>query len=118
MAAFAALTLYGSPGHSQWRYRVGEQLQQQQANFCASLDDVAELAALFRRFGARTGFSALSAAPGCFVAEGTFTPLSVENEVIIKLESGDQYAVRFVKVRMENSDIRYLVTTRGVDPAK
>ncbi len=102
--------------YAQWHYRAGEQREQQQANFCASAKDVAEIAELFERYGARTGFSALSASPNCSTGARTFTPVRLEREVVMTLDSGDTYSVRFIQVRLTDGNTRYVVTTRRFDP--
>lgn len=115
IALASALTLKSTASVAQWAYTAGEQHEQQQANFCQTRDDVAEMADVFERFGARTGFSALSASPRCATASRTFTPLKLEREVVMALQSGETYSIRFIQVRLASGETRYLVTTRDFD---
>ena len=50
-------------GSEDWYYTLGEQRQNQQGNFCPTQEDVSELAAIFRKYGVRPGFAALSNSP-------------------------------------------------------
>lgn len=102
--------------YAQWQYRAGEQREQQQANFCDSVEDVSEIAELFERFGARTGFSALSASSSCSTGSRTFTPVRLEREVVLRLDSGGTYSVRFIQVQLTDGKTSYVVTTRRFDP--
>jgi hypothetical protein len=93
-------------------YRIGEQREAQQANFCRDLAEVDDIASLFERFGARTGFSALSASQLCTLEVHSFVPRRLHREVTIPLSNGGEYTVRFIEVDLASGESRILVTTR------
>lgn len=95
-----------------WGYRVGELGEARQGNFCDDTDAALEIAQIFERFGARTGFSALSNAPACATRVHAVTPESLLRQVEIKLESGANYAVNFIQVQADDGSRPVLVTTR------
>lgn len=95
-----------------WAYQVNVPRENQQANFCTNAKDVLELARIFERFGAPTGFSALSSSPGCALETHSLVPKELIKQVKIKLESGDHYDVNFIRVHVEGDVELYLVTTR------
>ena len=105
-------TLNSAPWADAWSYVIGELRVEQQANFCDSVAAVDELAVIFRRFGAQTGFSALSSAPECRLEVHSFTPAALQQSVPIKLESGETYLVNAIRVVLQDGRTRYLITTR------
>ena len=100
------------PAAQPWGYRVGEAGEPRQANFCDNSDAALEIAQIFDRFGARTGFSALSNAPQCATRVLTVTPESLLRQVEVKLESGSSYVVNFIQVQAEDGSRPVLITTR------
>lgn len=100
-----------------WGYVIGEQRTGQQANFCDTEAAVDELAAIFRRFGAQTGFSALASSPDCAMMVQNFVPLTLKHAIKINLESGDFYTINTIRVQLQDGQIRYLITTRNLRPA-
>ena len=100
------------PAAQPWGYRVGEAGEPRQANFCDNSDAALEIAQIFDRFGARTGFSALSNAPQCATRVHTVTPESLLRQVEIKLEGGSSYVVNFIQVQAEDGSRPVLITTR------
>ncbi len=101
-------------GSEDWYYTLGEQRQNQQGNFCLTQEDVSELAAIFRKYGVRPGFAALSNSPNCGLRVNTFTPREVIEEVQIKKGDENIYTIRFLRVEMKGGDHEFLVTTRDV----
>lgn len=122
LAAFAlwlmATVLYGAPAGAQeaWHYVLNETHPERQANFCASEADVRDVVMIFERFGARTGYSALSGTDNCFIAVNTFTPQRVVEEIVIAEGEPSEYRMRFVEGYDENGKVLFLVTTREVRP--
>jgi hypothetical protein len=120
VAAFAVSILLASPwstgaagsASQPWGYRVGEARPAQQGNFCTTRQDAMEVAEIFERFGARTGFSALSNAPGCSTRVHAVTPTGILRRVPIALESGGGYTVSFIRVQVEGGGEAVLITTR------
>ena len=111
---FSALLLTVSSGlqAQTWGYVIGQLRSEQQANFCDTEAAVDELAAIFTRFGAQTGFSALAASPDCSLRVHTFTPVALNKAIKIKLESGDFYTINTLSVTLEDGRTSYLITTR------
>lgn len=97
-----------------WHYTIDEHREKQQANFCASRQDVEEIAGIFDRFGPRTGYAALSASPDCAITVESFTPRRVLLSVTVSEGKPGEYRVRFVEVENDRGDVMYLVTTRDV----
>ena len=97
-----------------WHYRLGEPRPEQQVNLCATRTDMDEVLFVFRRFGARPGYAALSNAPGCGVEVVALTPLQVVESLVISKGEPGEYRLSFVKVDLAGSETRYLVTTRDV----
>ena len=107
-----------SPAAESWYYTLGESRANQQANFCATRGEVAEIANIFRKYGVRPGFSALSASPHCELRVDTFTPLEIVEEVdVITKGAEHEYTITFVRVEIHNGDHSYVVTTREVRAA-
>jgi hypothetical protein len=104
----------GRAAEGSWSYRVGETRTGQQGNFCARQADAREIAAIFRRFGAPTGFAALSNAPGCFLAVHDTTPRGLLDAVRVDLQDGGHYVVRFISVDLDGDTPAVLITTRGL----
>jgi hypothetical protein len=104
----------GRAADGPWSYRVGETRFAQQGNFCARQEDAREIAGIFRRFGAPTGFAALSNAPGCSLAVHDTMPLDLLDAVRVDLQGGGHYVVRFITVELDGNTPAVLVTTRGL----
>jgi len=100
-----------------WGYVVGEMRNEQQANFCDNEAAVDELAKLFRKFGAQTGFSALTSSPDCALMVHSFTPVALKHAIEIKLKSGDIYTINTIRVELKDGQTRYLITTRTLQEA-
>ena len=101
-------------GGEDWYYTLGEQRENQQGNFCLTEEDVSELAAIFRKYGVRPGFAALSGSPNCGMRVNTFTPREVMEIIQIKQGDENKYTLRFLRVELEGGDRQFLVTTRDV----
>lgn len=97
-----------------WHYTIDQAREQQQANFCAGKQDIEEIASIFTRYGARTGYAALSGSPNCEISVKTFTPRKVLITVTISRGKPGEYMIRFVEVESERGEVMYLVTTRDV----
>lgn len=97
-----------------WHYTIDEPRKEQQANFCAGKQDVEEIAEIFTRYGARTGYAALSGSPNCEISVKTFTPRKVLITVTISKGKPGEYMIRFVEIESERGETLYLVTTRDV----
>jgi len=100
-----------------WSYRVGETRAAQQGNFCQRREQALEIADIFRRYGAPTGFSALSNAPGCALAMHDATPLALIDSVRVELDGGEHYTVRFIHVEVDGGASAVLITTRALSAA-
>ena len=85
-----------------WGYVAGGTRVEQQGNYCMREEDALEIAGIFRRFGARTGFSALTHAPGCSQRVHGVTPLTLLDAVLIRMDGGGSYTVNFITVRASN----------------
>lgn len=118
--AFAALALLVtvpplSSAAEIWFYTLGEMRANQQGNFCATRVEVAEIANIFRKYGVRPGFSALSASPYCEMRVDSFTPLEIVEEVAVVTKGAEhQYTISFVRVEIEGGGDSFLITTREV----
>lgn len=97
-----------------WHYTIDQLRENQQANFCDSREDVEEIAGIFKRFGPRTGYAALSSAPDCAITVHSFTPRKVLTTITISEGKPGAYRLRFVEVEDDDGGILYLVTTRDV----
>lgn len=120
-AALALLMAVSSvcPAAEVWYYTLGELRTNQQANFCATRGEVAEIANIFRKYGVRPGFSALSASPRCGVRVDSFTPLEIIEEVDVVTKGAEhEYTISFIRVEIHNGDHSYVVTTREVRAAR
>ena len=95
-----------------WAYQVGETGEPRQGNFCDDRDAALEIAQIFHRFGAQTGYSALSNAPACATRVHAVTPESLLREVAIKLDNGTSYTVNFIQVQAADGTRPVLITTR------
>lgn len=100
-----------------WHYTLGEIRENQQGNFCAGLDDVAELANIFRKYGVLPGFSALSNSPNCETRISSFTPHEIVEKIEIEKGKPNAYVIRFLRVETRGGGAEYLITTRDVMPA-
>ena len=101
-------------GEADWHYILGEQRENQQGNFCLTEEDASELAAIFRKYGVRPGFAALSGSPNCGMRVNTFTPREVIETIQVKQGNENKYTIRFLRVELEDGDRQFLVTTRDV----
>ena len=101
-------------GGADWYYTLGEQRENQQGNFCLTEEDASELANIFRKYGVRPGFAALSGSPNCGMRVNTFTPHEVVEIIQVKQGDENKYTIRFLRVEMEDGDRRFLITTRDV----
>lgn len=97
-----------------WYYEIGKTVEGQQANLCRSEADALEVAEIFETRGARPGYTALDYNENCNLTVIPFTPEDVLIEVIIEQGQSNEYSIRFVKVRTDDDETRYLVTTRQV----
>ncbi len=97
-----------------WHYKLGKLKSNQQVNLCAEKRDVIRLAKIFKDEGARPGYAALTHTNGCSIRIASFTPVKIVRQVMIEADDVTKYAVSFVKVRMVQGDVQYLVTTRQV----
>ena len=95
-----------------WAYQVGETGEPRQGNFCDDSDAALEIAQIFHRFGAQTGYSALSNAPACATRVHAVTPELLLREVAIKLDNGTSYMVNFIQVQAADGTRPVLITTR------
>jgi hypothetical protein len=121
-SAAPALLLAVSPISSAaeiWYYTLGELRTNQQGNFCATRGEVAEIANIFRKYGVRPGFSALSASPHCELRVDSFTPLEIVEEVDVVTRGAEhEYTISFIRVEIHGGDHSFLVTTREVRGAR
>ena len=95
-----------------WGYKLGEPGEPRQGNFCDDRQAALEIAGVFDRYGARTGFSALSNTPSCATRVHAVTPESLIRQVKIKLDGGGSYLVNFIQVQASDGSRPVLVTTR------
>ena len=72
------------------------------------------IADVFRRFGPRPGYAALTQSPQCATRVASFTPKAVVTRVIISKGEPGEYVVSFVRVLTAEGNVEYLVTTREV----
>lgn len=100
-----------------WHYTLGEVRENQQGNFCTGPADVVELANIFRKYGVRPGFAALSHSPNCEIRVSTFTPYEVVEVVEVAQGKPNEYKIRFIRVEVHGGVQSYLITTRDVMPA-
>ncbi len=115
LAAVAGLpSVAGAEGP--WSYRLGERHPARQVNLCESESEARELAGIFRKYGVRPGFAALSNAPACRRRVAAVEPLEVLEAVVVSPDSASEYRVIFVRVRIEGEETHpVLVTTRRVE---
>lgn len=97
-----------------WHYKLGQLKSNQQVNLCAEKRDAIKLAKIFKNEGARPGYAALTQTIDCSMRIASFTPVKIVRQVMIEPNGVAKYAVSFVKVRMVQGDVQYLVTTRQV----
>ncbi|MDX1527915.1 MAG: hypothetical protein R3337_04760 [Gammaproteobacteria bacterium] len=101
-----------------WFYTLGEMRANQQGNFCATRGEVTEIANIFRKYGVRPGFSALSASPHCEMRVDSFTPLEIVEEVdVITKGAEHEYTISFIRVEIHGGGDSFLITTREVRAA-
>jgi hypothetical protein len=113
----AGLVLPARPLAAQaWYYTIDEERPEQQANFCAEREEALLVAEVFRRFGPRPGYAALSQSPKCSTRVDTFTPKEVVTQVVISEGEPGEYTVSFLEVLTSRGEIEYLVTTREIRP--
>ena len=102
-----------------WYYTLGEERVNQQGNFCSSRGDIVEIANIFRKYGVRPGFSALSSSPNCEMRVDTFTPLEIIEEIDIVTRGAEhEYTISFLRVEVIGGGDSFLITTREVRLAK
>lgn len=98
-----------------WGYRIGEEHQPRQVNLCETEAQARELAAIFRKYGVRPGFAALSNAPACARRVVAVVPMQVLETVVVAPRTANEYRVSFVLVEVGEEPTRaVLVTTRPV----
>ena len=97
-----------------WHYKLGQLKSNQQVNLCVEKRDAIRLAKIFANEGARLGYAALTQTNGCSTRIASFTPVKIVRRVMIEADSVAKYVISFVKVRMVQGDVQYLVTTRQV----
>lgn len=97
-----------------WHYTIDQVRSNQQANFCLEEAEVMLIAEVFRRFGARPGYAALSQSPQCLTRVASFTPKAIVTRVTISKGKPGEYIVSFVEVLTSEGKVEYLVTTREV----
>ena len=116
----AALAAFHSAAAAEiWYYTLGEERANQQGNFCSSRGDVVEIASIFRKYGVRPGFSALSSSPNCEMRVDTFTPLEIVETVDVATKGAEhEYTISFLRVEVLGGGDSFLVTTREVRLAK
>ena len=95
-----------------WGYVVGATHPARQGNFCNDEGSAREIAGIFERFGARTGFSALSSSKDCSTRVHSVTPEALIERVRIPLDGGGEYFVSFIQVQAEDGTRPVLITTR------
>ena len=95
-----------------WAYRIGATHPPRQGNFCDDQATALEIAAIFERFGPRTGFSALAGARECSTRVHEVTPEALLKQVHIPLEGGGEYVLSFIQVGASDGTRPVLVTTR------
>ncbi len=101
-----------------WFYTLGEMRANQQGNFCATRGEVTEIANIFRKYGVRPGFSALSASPHCEMRVDSFTPMEIVEEVDVITKGADhEYTISFIRVEIHGGGDSFLITTREVRAA-
>ena len=101
-----------------WFYTLGEMRANQQGNFCATRGEVTEIANIFRKYGVRPGFSALSASPHCEMRVDSFTPREIVEEVdVITKGAEHEYTISFIRVEIQGGGDSFLITTREVRAA-
>ncbi|HSS66249.1 MAG TPA: hypothetical protein VLS27_17605 [Gammaproteobacteria bacterium] len=102
-----------------WFYTLGEMRANQQGNFCTTRGEVAEIANIFRKYGVRPGFSALSASPYCEMRVDSFTPLEIVEEVDVVTRGAEhEYTISFIRVEIQGGGDSFLITTREVRGAR
>ena len=92
MSALAWANLLSAAG-GDWHYTIDHPREEQQANFCDSRRSVEEIAAVFERFGPRTGYAALSNAPDCATGVRSFTPRKIVTTVTVAKGKPGEYKV-------------------------
>ena len=116
LAALASTSALAGPTGNQpsqpWGYTIGKPGEPRQGNFCDDEEAALEIAGVFDRYGARTGFSALSNTPSCATRVHAVTPESLIRQVEIKLDGGGSYFVNFIQVQADDGSRPVLVTTR------
>lgn len=119
MASMALLLLLAAAQVSSaaeiWFYTLGEMRANQQGNFCTTRGEVTEIAGIFRKYGVRPGFSALSASPHCEMRVDSFTPMEVVEEVDVMTKGAEyEYTISFIRVEIQGGGDSFLITTREV----
>lgn len=113
--ALLPMTPFISSAAEIWFYTLGEMRANQQGNFCATRGEVTEIANIFRKYGVRPGFSALSASPDCEMRVDSFTPMEIVEEVdVITKGAEHEYTISFIRVEIHGGGDSFLITTREV----
>jgi len=99
-----------------WGYSLGTERQEQQGNFCNSLDATLQIAEVFETQGPRPGYAALDSSPECELKVLTFTPRGIVSTVVLGKGEETEYTVHFVEIINDEEDTYYMVTTRKVTP--
>lgn len=108
-----------SAADENWFYTLGELRANQQGNFCTTHGEAIEIANIFRKYGVRPGFSALSNSPECELRVDSFTPLEIIEEIDIVAKDADyEYTISFIRVQIHGRSDSVLVTTREVREPK
>lgn len=108
-----------SAADENWFYTLGELRANQQGNFCTTHGEAIEIANIFRKYGVRPGFSALSNSPECELRVDSFTPLEIIEEIDVVAKDADyEYTISFIRVQIHGRSDSVLVTTREVREPK
>lgn len=97
-----------------WHYTIGQEVLDQQSNFCTDVSVIDEIARIFEQQDPRAGYSALKHHAGCSTVVQSFTPQKIIRRVRISKDQPGEYAVTFVEVITSRGKTEYLVTTRNV----
>lgn len=117
--AFLLAAPHSAPAAEIWFYTLDELRANQQGNFCATQGEAVEIANIFRKYGVRPGFSALSSSPSCELRVDSFTPREIIEEVNVVTKGADyEYTISFIRVEIQGGSDSFLITTREVREAK
>ena len=100
-----------------WFYQAGILVEEQQINFCESLDDVQQVMLAFSQEKPQKGYEVLSEKQSCQVAVKSFTPQKIIQQLAI--EANEQYyTVSFLSINTTDDKQLFLFTTRPVKPTQ